>query len=459
MTFCTAEQSVQRQKRRAVGLFDKPILPPPGLQVSTPEPAEDGKGEESPPKKRKTVSSEAANTAEDGSSKETFAVPALPHRLAAADTIEPTILAASTQSSKVATEKSAPAHNNDDVEMEDTIMVVPKHQRTPRALSNVVLPPLTTSSLTPTCVQGTIDSVLQDFDVATSAAPSQISLPPTSGHPAGIPADAKDPAAVNADEANTENEPEVHDPDLVDLDSGLAHDPENRGENDQTGELEEYRYSTISLNSKSYTIDRSRAHADQVQEWKSWAVSTKGKWYQWKRYSALDWTNASEVEKMNKWRHQALKRAGFMPPRSNRPRWDYAPEERDWVFQYVKAAEGGELATSIEELTRQFNLQFGDTRDVIGIQSLVSRLRKEYAIYDGEQKPSGRTKNGALIGAELASEDEVDDVPAGNTSKATVSQPQGPKSITRSALLSQFKARTGEMQKGKGSQSPTEQTD
>jgi hypothetical protein len=189
----------------------------------------------------------------------------------------------------------------------------------------------------------------------------------------------------------TSSESEEIDPDVVDTKSGLRHQPRNREENIQTGVEGERKYQTIIINGKLYTVDRSRAHANKIQEWKSWAVTKKGVWYQWKGYSTIDWSTPGSVEKLNKWREQALGRAGF-PRKREDDRPPYTEAERRWLFEYVKKFKGGRPDISMAELSRRFNQHFGEPhRDTLGIQSVYDRLRKEYEKY-GTLKPTrGKT--------------------------------------------------------------------
>jgi hypothetical protein len=172
-------------------------------------------------------------------------------------------------------------------------------------------------------------------------------------------------------------------PDVTDLDTGFQHQPSNRGENDQTGVVGERLYQTVKLDDGNlYTVDRSRAHANKVQPWKSWAVKKNGVWFQWASYSTLDWADRAALTKMNNWREQAFARAEF--PKKRQGRWD---------------------GTAVQT-----------------------------------QAP-------------LESEPEKEEQPGkAATLDSQVTQPP-PNSITRTHLLSQFQARTGEMQKGSRSQS------
>ena len=198
------------------------------------------------------------------------------------------------------------------------------------------------------------------------------------------PPPARPPPRKSSTNARTSTTPGTNN--IVDADSGLTHRPNNPGGSDQEGVPGERKYQTLRINGKLFTVDRSRAHADNEQEWKSWSIGKGGKWYQWRHYAHLDWKDPDEVEKMNKWREQSLARIGF-PRKRKDDRKDYTQAERDWVFEYVKAAKG-ERPEGItkEELTRRFNQRFGSGREMLGVVSLYDRLRDEYNRNNGQQR-------------------------------------------------------------------------
>lgn len=225
-----------------------------------------------------------------------------------------------------------------------------------------------------------------------------------------VPTNPPDDIVVHPPQQPTPPDPDAQ----IDPVTGLAHQPMNDGIHDQTGVDGERIWQTIKINGKIVTADRSRAHADNVQPWKSWALSPKGLWIQWKRYKTLDWTDADEVEKMNKWREQAMKRVGFYPKRKNK-RPDYTQPERDWLFEFVKAAKGDRPSTSIADIVRQFNKRFNQERNEVAIQSVIDRLRKEYKDNNGKQKPNhGRGRRSSMAppstdDQKSESEDEVEE--------------------------------------------------
>jgi hypothetical protein len=201
------------------------------------------------------------------------------------------------------------------------------------------------------------------------------------------------PYQLPSDGTRSESPTTPTDTDITDAKSGLDHQPKNRGENKQTGVPGERKYQTIQINGKAYTVDRSRAHANVVQEWKSYALTKKGVWYQWKKYGTLDWTDPEAVEKLNKWREQALKRAGF-PDKREETREPYTDEQLDWLFEYVKRANGQRPNVTMAELARRFDAQFpNQNRGTLGIQSVYDRLRTEWHENGGQRRPrTGRTR-------------------------------------------------------------------
>ena len=198
-----------------------------------------------------------------------------------------------------------------------------------------------------------------------------------------------DPPPGNA--MSEEEEEEIDD--MIDPDSGLRHEPKNRGENDQTGQIGQARYQTLQIKGRSYTIDRAPAHVGVVEPHKSWYVTKKGTWKQWDRYSSLDWNDKKLVDSMNKTRNQALGRAQFPLLRPEK-RESYTDEERGWLFEYVKKAKAGTALPNWATLTRLFNKRFNSQRNENGIMTIYNRLCEEYDQNDGEMKPRyGRGQN------------------------------------------------------------------
>lgn len=193
--------------------------------------------------------------------------------------------------------------------------------------------------------------------------------------------------------SDSETVPTV-DSDVIDPKSGLRHDPLNRGENDQTGTYGARRYQSRLINGSQYTVDRSRAHAGDVQPHKGWIVKADGTWAQWRNYGTLDWNNKIRVEKLNKWREQTYKRHDWDKKREiNRP--NYTEEEKDYLFDKIKAAtRPGEQAKrpdgKIAALVKEFNRRFNADRDPTGITGVLDRLRHEYDDYGGHRKPKRR---------------------------------------------------------------------
>ena len=453
MTFCNAEQSAVRREQRAMGLFDRAIHLPLGLQSLMPRPEEIVLDEDAPKKKRKTITSEAHFTPNGNFSDHTFLVPPLPLRPSSAEAKKSSVSESIGQLPGVAVASSDLATRTENVDMEDTIIVAPRNARTAFTFADNTGPSRFSASPTMSQFGKIADIVLQDFDVDPLV---QEPLPPsrfltiTTGHTA-----VREPV-VPASTTRHDGHPRLRldstaqDPDIIDLDSGLRHQPQNRGENDQTGVAGERRYQTLRIHGEVYTVDRSQAHANNIQAWKSWSVRRPGGWIQWTHYASLDWTNQSEVDKMNKWRYQSLTRVGF-PQMRKKKRVDYSAEEKDWLFEHVKAAGGDRPNISMLELTRRFNERFGDTRMELGIQSAVDRLRGEYARCNGQRRPTRERGRLPQATSPFSRGEVFDSTGDGVEQRITPSHSKDvpPNSITRTALLSQFQARTGEMQKSR----------
>jgi hypothetical protein len=455
MTFCDAEQSAARRKQRAMGLPDRAIRFPPELQAPMPRPEEAAPEEETPQKRRKTMTSKARSTPDSKSSDHIFLVPALPLRSGTIQAKKSSMLESIGQLPGVAPSPNDHATNTEDVDMEDNIVVAPRHARTAFALSEDT--PLPTVSASPTMPQfGRIaDEVLRDFEVDSLKQIVQPSRFANSANESTAAAEQESQQLMEHESGgpHADDDSTLGDPDVVDPDSVLQHQPKNRGENDQTGVRGERRYQTIEIVENVYTVDRSRAHANIIQDWKSWSVRKHGGWIQWKSYASLDWTNQNEVEKMNKWRDQSLTRAGF-PRKRKEERVDYTADEKDWLFERVKAAGGNRPNISMLDLTRQFNKRFGNTREEMGIQSVFDRLRVEYGRYNGQQKPTrgrGRPLESSQAKSSFSRGEVLNPTEDDIEQRSTPSHASDllPTSITRTALLSQFQARTGEMQKSR----------
>ena len=453
MTFCNAEQSAARHKQRALGLFDRAIHLPLGLQPLMPRPEEIVLEKGAPKKKRKTITSEAHFTPNSNFSDHTFLVPPLPLRPSSAEAKKSSISESIGQLPGGAMAPSNLATSTENVEMEDTIIVAPRNARTAFTFADNTAPSRFSASPTMSQFGKIADMVLQDLDVDPLA---QEPLPPSrfpaiaGAHTAAREPVAQASTAGHAGHLRLRIDSTAQDADIIDLDSGLRHQPQNRGENDQTGVAGERRYQTLRIHSEVYTVDRSQAHANNIQAWKSWSVRRPGGWIQWTHYASLDWTNQSEVDKMNKWRYQSLTRVGF-PQMRKKKRVDYSADEKDWLFEHVKAAGGERPNIAMLELTRQFNERFSDNRQELGIQSAVGRLRGEYARCNGQRRPTRERGRLPQAMSPFSREDVLDPTEDGVGQRSTPSHSKDvhPNSITRTALLSQFQARTGEMQKSR----------
>jgi hypothetical protein len=173
----------------------------------------------------------------------------------------------------------------------------------------------------------------------------------------------------------------------VDPETNETHDPTNAGDNDQTSSTVP-NYRTKRVNGRTVTIDRARAHAGTVEPHKTWVFGKNNKWRQYPQAASLDWNNSRAVEKLNKWRDLALFRGWERVRKDDRP--DYTDEERTFLFDLVKDAGGRRPETSISHIAQQFNKKFNQERLQSGISNVIGRLVKEYAKYNGQQKPRSR---------------------------------------------------------------------
>ena len=192
----------------------------------------------------------------------------------------------------------------------------------------------------------------------------------------------------------------------------LTHQPRNRGENNQTGTPGKSLYQTRMIGDVQYTVDRSRAHANNEQPHKGWVCQKNGTWKKYKNYGDIDWTEPDSVEKLNKWREQTYKRHDW-PDKRPDDRPNYTQEERKWLFDQIKAAGGGRPSQGIAQLTADFNARFpnDDPRAEPGITGVVDRLIKEYKKHGGQQKPHvprGKGGRKSSTQTELKTEDSDD---------------------------------------------------
>ncbi|KAK3648748.1 hypothetical protein LTR56_001021 [Elasticomyces elasticus] len=179
------------------------------------------------------------------------------------------------------------------------------------------------------------------------------------------------PAVPTGDLELTEEE--GHGADQIDPNSGERHAPTNRGENDQTGSATA-NYHTNVFGGVPHTLDRSRAHATVVEPRKTWIVTNKGVWQQWTGAKTLDWSNKNEVEKLNKWKEQALTRHDW-PPKRTGVRPPYTAEQKAWLMDRVKEERRTGRTLSNEQVTLDFNARFNETRSVTGITAILHRTR------------------------------------------------------------------------------------
>ncbi|KAK4575102.1 hypothetical protein LTR86_000954 [Recurvomyces mirabilis] len=170
----------------------------------------------------------------------------------------------------------------------------------------------------------------------------------------------------------------------IDPVSGLAHDPLNRGENDQTAPDDDLAtYHTREIDGKVFTLDRMRAHAGPPKPRLAWIVTKKGVWQKYSGYEKVDWTNEALVEPLNKWKEQALNRNGWPPKRGDRP--TYPDDQREWMLEYVKGKKLTSSSIALHELAAAFDERFDSKRPVTGLYGLMSRIRGELDKYGGLQ--------------------------------------------------------------------------
>ncbi|KAF2767355.1 hypothetical protein EJ03DRAFT_353124 [Teratosphaeria nubilosa] len=168
----------------------------------------------------------------------------------------------------------------------------------------------------------------------------------------------------------------------IDKDSGLRHDPANRGRNDQTGIVGKARYQTRRLTAKGEvgkagvcTVDRSRAHAGEVEEHKYFICSKYGEFHKHKHWEKIEWESPTSVEILNRWRAQEFDRAGWPKIREEK-RQPYSDEQRDWLEAKVKAKTGHKFSQKEAGLlAAEFNAKFTESRPPAGIWKNVHIIR------------------------------------------------------------------------------------
>jgi hypothetical protein len=385
MTFCTAEQSVQHAK----GLINKHTQLHHDQQRSTPTPEDSVTLEPSPHKKRKTTSSQFQPAPAEGVP--TFAVPALPHRLAQSNTS-----AASTKTLDLEAVDTYPSNGLTAPEVDQSIMpAAPAHLPEARPIRNDpkcwILGARATRSKTPTALS---------------------QLPKLRMQP--IP---------------------LQDYDDVDMGHSIVVAPKHT----RTQVLGKTN-AALSAPSPVVSVSHFASIADQVL--RDIDVDTPTE------------TEASQLRQplQSRGGQGAAVEAGSEQPRKAR----YTAEQRSWLFEYVTGANGGIPIMPYADITRQFNQKFNEQRTERGITTLVGKLRSEYHANNGQQKNDGGQtgvckKTQAAIQSPAALESQGLDNPSPTIAGSDTSQLR---SVTRVDLLSQFKARTGEMQKTEGSQSP-----
>jgi len=222
-----------------------------------------------------------------------------------------------------------------------------------------------------------------------------------------------------------------HDPN-----SKLPHDPKNRGENDQTGDMNA-KYHTRLIGDKIFTIDRSRAHVTIKQPHKSWIVTKEGRWRQYLHYHNLDWNDKTSVENMNTWRDQELGRNQWPHKRRETDgvtRRPYQQEERQWLFD--KLVNGGNQKYSVSQVTREYNQRFNQERKEPGITAMLHRLKEEWKKHGGRMKPEtpqsqAAQRSGAAKQKRASMQGKGSEMPPKKKRKAAVPDATSQDEITR----------------------------
>ena len=399
MTFCTADQSIQRQKNRAMRLINKPLQLQHSQQRSMPSPDASVTLESGPHKKRKTISSQFQLPTSSAELMKTFAVPALPHRL-----VQATSQTTPTEPSDVEAGPTSPSPR----------LTAPKVDRpiAPAALAQV----------------SEVKSVPRNPNTRVLGARA---------------AQSKTSAALFQPSATKAQPNPVQDDRDVDMEDNIVVTPKHAR---TTKSLQ--NIAALSVNSPMLSISHFNRIADEVL--RDIDVDTP---------TETEPSQPSQPLQPLHGQDAAVEVGNEQPRKTKLPR--YTAEQRSWLFEHVKNAGRGKLTTVFPDLTRQFNKKFNEQRTEAGIAIFVTRLRTEYHSNNGNQKHGGgqdgrlskKTQAKIKFAAELESQEQV--TPSSTKANSDVSHLR---SITRVGLLSQFKARTGEMQRSEGSQSP-EQSD
>lgn len=208
--------------------------------------------------------------------------------------------------------------------------------------------------------------------------------------------------------------------------TGLAHEPTNGGSNDQTPLVgRKFHLQTRTFGNITVTMDRYAAKVGFIELHKLF-IHNGAKWIQWHRASSMNWNDPTMVNDLNRWREQACRRADWPNKRGDR-RENYTQEQRDYMFEMIVRNDGRTPSIAYKPLTKQFNEHFGLTgeqeRAIGAIQSLVSKLCKEYQKYGGKQKPrdgkgdkqaKGEEEDPIVIKDEPQDSEEDGTGPAGN---------------------------------------------
>ncbi|GIZ46943.1 hypothetical protein CKM354_001004600 [Cercospora kikuchii] len=202
-------------------------------------------------------------------------------------------------------------------------------------------------------------------------------------------------ASANSSSETTHASPRPHTPgpdnpeaDLgagVDPRSGLAHEPTNNDLMDQSivahdleGREIKKKYHTQKFENiwnkvtSKITLDRAPAVVGVPEPHKLWYYDGL-RWVIWPRGQEKAWDDEKWIDSLNKYRDQSARRDGWMKKR-DAPIFQYTTEHLDWVWEFVKEAEGKMPKQSPRRIAELFNEKFG----LVGLESARSdeRIRR-----------------------------------------------------------------------------------
>ncbi|CAK1362447.1 unnamed protein product [Cercospora beticola] len=171
----------------------------------------------------------------------------------------------------------------------------------------------------------------------------------------------------------------------VDPRSGLAHEPTNNDLMDQSivahdleGREIKKKYHTQKFENiwnkvtSKITLDRAPAVVGVPEPHKLWYYDGL-RWVIWPRGQERAWDDEKWIDSLNKYRDQSARRDGWMKKR-DAPIFQYTTEHLDWVWEFVKEAEGKMPKQSPRRIAELFNEKFG----LVGLESARSdeRMRR-----------------------------------------------------------------------------------